>query len=975
MKKVLKVLSIAFAAFLLFAGVANAQGTYDTLSVRNMRYTTLQYSGAPIVHTESLKSDSASVLADVREGRLAVGYKINLTADLNTYTVDVREPISYDGYLYILDSNFDVVASNDDNYMNGVSGSTCTGVCGVGTYYIILTHYSSSVPSGNAVFNLTVDVRPITCTIKGINAFSELSFRPVSDTADLVEMTDSIVYNDTLYIVDDMYFLVGGEALIHTDGVSGDIYPLAGYTFTLDSSRLFSLDVFDTIDTIGYWEIYLLDDQYRLLPENGIRKLEAGTYNLVFVIYDVKWGLKLPLRYSLAFHFDDALVPQSLAYTTISALPYADTVSCTPSSRLVAINYGNGYTETSRLTSAYKMHMNVDTLYSFRSVDIDTASDYHYMMLLDSNFKVVQEAWSEYGLVALDFMPTKSEDYYIVILNEGVEDTSDFTFSASKSAMPAFYVDAVNGDDENDGTTPSTAFASFDKVLDSTGVVYLMSDIDFNKNLSISGVINLKGYQNRAYTLNGNGNGFDVDAPQFVVGSENAQDTLIFVDSWIRDVYGGMLDIYGDVEFTATTPAHQNCISSLVSLNVHGTRFHDIYLADYSLIRSGTMACNINGISADNCTSDEDLMNIYFMNDKCVIDSCSFTNCSAKSILYLYTDRMPSVESPVFEVSNVAMTGDSIRHGALYVPYGGCVVNMTNVNIEHNDVIGGGSAVILNGEGSLFNMHSGNISHNVLETSAIANLSYGRFVMYGGTIEDNICKEMVPVVNYGGIMELRGGRMNDNVTINVSGGLPELHGVTMRNYGGILSVEESKLTIRDSFSINTDAFIMTDTAVTIGSALTANECGTLLPIRYQSGPVKSTPFLSLEYYEGRQMLDGDSVLVRSQYSKFGLAQYDTITWYIDNRGKLTSTPVGLNTAEQVAVKVYPNPTSDFLHIDAGTLVAEGVILDMQGRVVARQPIVSGSAKINMQNMANGVYFIQLSNDSHEVLATRKIIKK
>ena len=83
----------------------------------------------------------------------------------------------------------------------------------------------------------------------------------------------------------------------------------------------------------------------------------------------------------------------------------------------------------------------------------------------------------------------------------------------------------------------------------------------------------------------------------------------------------------------------------------------------------------------------------------------------------------------------------------------------------------------------------------------------------------------------------------------------------------------------------------------------------------------------------------------------------------------------LSTADyhQNQVLIYPNPVSSIINIDLGDSIASKVILfDMNGRVMQTENIVNSSG-IEISNLANGMYLMQITTDKGVV--SKKIVKK
>ncbi|MBR4803629.1 MAG: T9SS type A sorting domain-containing protein, partial [Bacteroidales bacterium] len=83
-------------------------------------------------------------------------------------------------------------------------------------------------------------------------------------------------------------------------------------------------------------------------------------------------------------------------------------------------------------------------------------------------------------------------------------------------------------------------------------------------------------------------------------------------------------------------------------------------------------------------------------------------------------------------------------------------------------------------------------------------------------------------------------------------------------------------------------------------------------------------------------------------------------------------PISLQNAEKANFTVYPNPATDQVVVSVEGAVENGAsveILDMSGRLVAKQAVDGQSAVINVGNLQNGVYVVKYGG------SVRKIIKK
>jgi len=76
------------------------------------------------------------------------------------------------------------------------------------------------------------------------------------------------------------------------------------------------------------------------------------------------------------------------------------------------------------------------------------------------------------------------------------------------------------------------------------------------------------------------------------------------------------------------------------------------------------------------------------------------------------------------------------------------------------------------------------------------------------------------------------------------------------------------------------------------------------------------------------------------------------------------------SVQGVDVKLYPNPASSVVHIDAPVTV-NATIFDLQGKKVLQQ---DGVTSINISELANGVYILQLYTTDGSLLNTQRLVK-
>ena len=74
---------------------------------------------------------------------------------------------------------------------------------------------------------------------------------------------------------------------------------------------------------------------------------------------------------------------------------------------------------------------------------------------------------------------------------------------------------------------------------------------------------------------------------------------------------------------------------------------------------------------------------------------------------------------------------------------------------------------------------------------------------------------------------------------------------------------------------------------------------------------------------------------------------------------------GVGLEEMVAfedLKIFPNPTSSFIHISTNEVIENLKIFNVKGQVILNE--VQPGLTINVQHLPAGVYFVQLSNENN-----------
>ena len=83
------------------------------------------------------------------------------------------------------------------------------------------------------------------------------------------------------------------------------------------------------------------------------------------------------------------------------------------------------------------------------------------------------------------------------------------------------------------------------------------------------------------------------------------------------------------------------------------------------------------------------------------------------------------------------------------------------------------------------------------------------------------------------------------------------------------------------------------------------------------------------------------------------------------------------TTLDIEIKVYPNPTHDFITIHFSKLIDQPSysLFDLNGKLIEQRDITSTDAKINITSFAEGSYILKLNSDHRLLLQSFKVIKR
>ena len=96
-----------------------------------------------------------------------------------------------------------------------------------------------------------------------------------------------------------------------------------------------------------------------------------------------------------------------------------------------------------------------------------------------------------------------------------------------------------------------------------------------------------------------------------------------------------------------------------------------------------------------------------------------------------------------------------------------------------------------------------------------------------------------------------------------------------------------------------------------------------------------------------------------------------------HQSKITVTSLTENLYPDIKLKVFPNPTSDFVLIQFNELIENSgySLFNLTGKVLESKLITSTETRLDLRNYASGQYILKLTKNSTKPLQTFKIIKR
>jgi len=96
-----------------------------------------------------------------------------------------------------------------------------------------------------------------------------------------------------------------------------------------------------------------------------------------------------------------------------------------------------------------------------------------------------------------------------------------------------------------------------------------------------------------------------------------------------------------------------------------------------------------------------------------------------------------------------------------------------------------------------------------------------------------------------------------------------------------------------------------------------------------------------------------------------------------HQSKLIVTAIDELLVSDLELKVYPNPTSEFVIISSNKLYDKSSysLFNLSGKLLENKIISASETRVNLKNYASGTYLLKLQYKPNQSLQTFKIVKK
>ena len=503
MKKTLLVL-----VALCMAGVfsAKAQSPSDSAYARDLSYTYINAGSLPYSHSGDISiSANGKILKDIRPGYRATAYTFVLTSSKE---LDIALTTSWDSYMYVLDTGYNVILHNDDWWGRS---ARLLHQFPAGQYYIIVTEYSSS--SSSTSYTLSVSESSVVLASLRNLTYAPLTIgTPVTDT---LKTTDGVLQRSYSSDSTKFYSAVYARAF---------------------STQISSPGILSATTDRGNRRVFLTDNNYNVLTDMYSSSISShyiqnpGNYRIIVTsTYPFDQDTSTATPFTLSTTFAPVLNFNSLTYVPLGTFTDS-TVNDTFSTSFPLIEYNGNILRAKG--------------YSFQGtqnkvVTIEDENWEAFYVLMDNNHNILKTSW--YFL--FDQLP-QNGTYYLAILDySGYECPT----TISIKNFQTYYVDGINGNDSRNGLTPGTAFATLDTAVARSGGIgkyYITENYTFSENTVYVLFAQIYPYQKdiRLY-LPASGSGDVIGAwPGHLVFGEEGSSYYFIIDSNRNQGFDDFLD-------------------------------------------------------------------------------------------------------------------------------------------------------------------------------------------------------------------------------------------------------------------------------------------------------------------------------------------------------------------------------------------------------------------------------------------------
>ena len=418
-------------------------------------------------------------------------------------------------------------------------------------------------------------------------------------------------------------------------------------------------------------------------------------------------------------------------------------------------------------------------------------------------------------------------------------------------AMTTFYVDAENGNDDNEGTffapkmSINKVLKKIDTINDGTSQyrIYIKGDIEDSSfenesfiNITPTNTLNLLicGFGNEKSTINAKRNSSQTGRVINISTSANVTlKNLKITGGYTSEINGGGIVCEGNLTL-------DNCEVSNNSAKYGG----GVYVSGGTFtMTGGKISENTSSITGEGGGVYVEGGTFTIENDALISEN---TSCGNGGGVFaeggIITINGGSISENIFSNNGYGGGGIYLKGTAKLTMTGGKISNNYPEYKDFSDDTFGGGVYVSSG---IFKMEGGEISNNYgLYGGGVATATEGSFSMSGGTISGNI------------VTNSSDGRKGNGSAVAVLGGL---------------------FTVSENITINGDVYLLNDQTITVSNS-------------FEGGEVMITPFNYESIDGGVQVLDGESLtteIVRKfEVTPQVLNSNRYAYWYVTAEGKL-----------------------------------------------------------------------------------------